>query len=143
MAAITFFNCFRSDLGAGKHKFGTDTLCIALTATAPDAALDADLSNVFELANGNGYTRGTGIPTIVWSGADVASPYLRGDQMLWTGGPAAMGPFRYCVLYNNSNADKNLIGWYDIGGNVTLNNGQNFTIRFSSFGIGGAILQII
>jgi hypothetical protein len=42
--------------------------------------------------------------------------------------------FQYVVLYNDdptSPADP-LIGWYDYGSSVTLNNGETFTIDFTT-----------
>ena len=43
-----------------------------------------------------------------------------------------MGPFRYIYLYNDtptSPADP-LIGYFDYGANLTLNNGESLTIDF-------------
>lgn len=52
------------------------------------------------------------------------------DIVLTASGTVAA--FRYVVLYNDtptSPADP-LIGWYDYGSDLTLNNGETFTVDF-------------
>jgi len=51
---------------------------------------------------------------------------------VWTAGPAAMGPFRWVVIYNDTPtapADP-LIGFYDYGSSITLNPGETFKLDF-------------
>ena len=44
----------------------------------------------------------------------------------------AIGPFRYAVLYNSTAASGNLIGWWDYGSSVTLQNGDTLTVSFDA-----------
>ncbi|WP_050743972.1 MULTISPECIES: hypothetical protein [unclassified Shinella] len=52
-----------------------------------------------------------------------------------TGG--ATGPFRYIALYNDSSVSNSLLGFYDYGSNLTLNDGESLTIDFSE--VNGAL----
>jgi hypothetical protein len=50
---------------------------------------------------------------------------------VFTASGGAIGPFRYVILYN-STATNLLIGSYDYGSNVTLNNTETFTVDFDN-----------
>ncbi len=42
-----------------------------------------------------------------------------------------MATFRYVVIYNDTATNDELIGFYDYGSDVTLANGETFTIDFT------------
>jgi len=42
----------------------------------------------------------------------------------------AFGPFRYIVIYNTTAASQQVLGWVDVGSEVSLTTGQTFTIDF-------------
>jgi hypothetical protein len=55
-------------------------------------------------------------------------------QVVFTAAGAAIGPFRYYGIYNDtatSPADA-LVMWWDHGSNVTLNDGDSFTVKFNN-----------
>ena len=61
---------------------------------------------------------------------------LTGTDLVLTA-TGTVATFRYVVLYNDdptSPADP-LIGWYDYGSDVTLLNGETFTIDFNATAI--------
>jgi len=52
------------------------------------------------------------------------------DPSTWTASGGAMGTFRYAVLYNASAGNNELIGFWDYGSEVTLADGDSFTVDF-------------
>jgi hypothetical protein len=134
VSAFNKFNSFVEAVAEKAHNLGSDQLKIMLTATAPNVATQtkyADISGT-ELANGNGYTTGGAVATITSSAQTAGTYKLILADVLFTAGPASMGPFRYPVLYNNTDTTtpKGLIGYWDNGANVTLNNTETFTVDF-------------
>lgn len=130
MAAFNKFNSFVEALAEKKHDLGADTLKVLLTSTAPLAtnAVKADLT---EIAAGNGYTAG-GNTASVTSSAQSSGTYklVLGDPATWTATGGSIGPFRYAVLYNDSAANKECLGWWDYGSSITLAAGESFTVDF-------------
>lgn len=130
MAAFNKFNSFVEALAEKKHDLGADTLKVMLTNTAPVAtnAVKADLT---EISAGNGYTAG-GNTASVTSSAQTLGTYklVLGDPATWTASGGSIGPFRYAVLYNDTAASDELIGWWDYGSSITLASGESFAVDF-------------
>lgn len=134
MAAFVKFQQFAEDLGAGVHDLvGTDdTLKVYLSNTAPDVAADGVKADLAEIAAGNGYTSG-GHDTQNSGSESGGTLTVTGTDIVITAS-GAVGPFRYAVLYNDtptSPADP-LIGYWDYGSEVTLANGETFTVDFGA-----------
>jgi hypothetical protein len=130
MASFNKFNSFVEALAEKKHDLGADTLKVLLTNTAPVAtnSVKADLT---ELSGGNGYTAG-GNTASVTSSAQTSGTYklVLGDPATWTASGGSIGPFRYAVLYNDTAASDELIGWWDYGSSITLAAGESFAVDF-------------
>jgi hypothetical protein len=130
MASFNKFNSFVEALAEKKHDLGADTLKVLLTNTAPVAtnSVKADLT---EISAGNGYNAG-GNTASVTSSAQTSGTYklVLGDPATWTASGGSIGPFRYAVLYNDTAASKELIGWWDYGSAVTLADGESFAVDF-------------
>lgn len=134
MASFNKFNSFVEALAEKTHNLGSDALKVALTAAAnAPVATNTQLSNLTEITYTNLSTRA--ITTS--SSAQTSGTYklVLADLVLTASG--AVGPFRYVVLYNDTATNKELIGWYDYGSDVTLANGETFTIDFD--GSAGAL----
>ena len=139
MASFNKFQIFVQNLANGVHNLGTDALKIALTNTAPSAT-NTVFSNITEIAAGNGYTAG-GATVTVSSSTETSGTYsLIGSAAnpTWTAS-GTVGPFRYVVLYDNTPVNKNLIGYWDYGSNLTLASGNTFTVAFDAV---NGIIQI-
>lgn len=131
MATFNKFRSFAEAVYEKVHNLGSDTLKILLTAVAPvnTNTVKADLT---EIAAGNGYTAG-GTAVTITSSAQSAGVYkLVGNDVVFTASGGAITAFRYAVLYNDTATNDELIGWWDYGASVTVNDGETFTVDFSA-----------
>lgn len=131
MAAFNKFNAFVENVAEKVHDLGADTLMVALCAAAnAPVAGNTVLANLTQIS----YTNLSARTLTRTSSGQTAGTYalVLADLVLTASG--AVGPFRYVVIYNDtpvSPADP-LIGWYDYGSDVTLANGETFTIDFGA-----------
>jgi hypothetical protein len=133
MVAFTKYNTFIDQVSKGGHNLQTCVVKCALTNTAPTVATDTVWSTgVYPPpAAANGYTAG-GNSLTTSSATTVSGTFsLICADTVFTASGGAIGPFRYVILYNSS-ATNLLIGSYDYGSNVTLNNTENFTVDFDN-----------
>lgn len=126
MAAFQKFNSFVEAVAEKKHDLGTDVLKCLLTNVAPIAA-NAVKTDLTEIAGGNGYTAG-GNQAAQTGSVQAAGVYKLtcSDPALWTAAGGTIGPFRYIVLYNDTAANDELIGFWDYGSPITLQIGETF-----------------
>ncbi len=132
MASFVKFNTFVEALAEGAHDLGSDTLKVALTNTAPTAATDDQLADITQVSNGNGYTTGGTAATTSSSSQTSGTYKLVLADVTFTASGGSVGPFRYVVLYNDTAAGDELIGYWDYGASVTLADTETFTADFSA-----------
>lgn len=129
MAIFNKCNAFVQDLGQKLHQLDTDTLKIALTNTAPTAATTTYTGLPGEVASGGGYTTGgaalAGSVTYTQTAGTAALKSTANTVFTATTG---FGPFRYALLYNDTAAGKNAIGYYDYGASISLGASETLTI---------------
>jgi len=139
MASFNKFQDFVEQLGKGVHHLHAagDTLKVFLTNEQP-LATDTVKADMVEISAGNGYTAG---------GEDSQNDYTESGgtgtmtavDITWTASGGTIGPFRFAVLYNDSAtspADA-LVGWWDYGSNLTLQDGEQF-----KWDVGASVLTI-
>lgn len=127
MAAFQKFHAFAEAVAEGAHNLGSDQLVIALTNTAPveTNAVLADLTQIT-------YTNLSSRNVTTASSAQTSGTYkLTCDDLVLTAS-GSVGPFRYAVLYNDTAASDNLIGFWDYGSSITMANGESFTVDFDA-----------
>jgi hypothetical protein len=128
-ASFNKFNSFVEAVAEKKHNLEADTLKVMLSNTAPSAT-NTVKADITEIAAGNGYPAG-GVQTAQVSSAQTGGIYkLVLTDVTITASGGSIGAFRYVVLYNDTAPNKELIGWYDYGSSITLNDGEPFTIDF-------------
>jgi len=126
MATYTKFQPFIEAVMEKKHNLGSDTLKVALTNTAPSAA-NAILTDITEIS----YTNCSARAITTSSSAQTSGTYkLVLTDLVLTASGGTVGPFRYVVVYNDTATNDDLIGYYDYGSSITLNDGETFTIDF-------------
>ena len=134
MATFNKIQQFVEDLAHGVHDLATDQLVVALTtnANAP-VATNTVLANLTEIAYTNLSSRN--ITTSTSSQTTGTYSLVLTDLVLTASG--AVATFRHVAIYNDtptSPADP-LICWYDHGSDVTLANGETYTIDFAAGGL--------
>lgn len=128
MATFNKFNAFVEALAEKVHNLGSDTLSVALTNSAPSAS-NAVLADITEIS----YTNCSSRAITTSSSSQTSGTYkLVLTDLVLTASGGSVGPFRYIVLYNDTAASDNLIGYYDYGSALTLAAGETLTIDFDA-----------
>ena len=130
VATFTKFNSFVEALAEKTHNLGSDTLKVMLTNTAPSSS-NTVAANITQISSGTGYTTG-GTAATVSSSAQTSGTYKLVLADVTFTATGSMGPFRYAVLYNGAAASDELIGYWDYGSSITLQNGETFTTDFDA-----------
>jgi hypothetical protein len=122
------FYSFSTDLTNAKHDFATHAFKIMATNSAP-ALTNTAKANITEITAGNGYTAGGATTTISKSNA-LGVETLIGTDITWTASGGSIGPFRYLVLYNDTQTTpaKPLVCYWDHGSSITVASGQTYTL---------------
>lgn len=133
MASFVKYQDFAEQLGKGVHQLHAagHTLKVMLSNAAPNVATHALRADASEIGAGNGYTSG---------GVDIENDYaesggigtLTGVDKVITASGGTIGPFRYAILYNDTPAGDNLIGYWDYGSSITLQDGESLTVDFGA-----------
>ncbi|NTS31273.1 hypothetical protein HQ945_08395 [Phyllobacterium sp. BT25] len=136
-SSFTKYQDFAEQLGKKNHNLNADTLKIALTNAAPNAATHVQLSDITQISTGGGYTGGAGggltLAGVGYTETGGVGSLVATDNVFTASG-GSVGPFRYAVLYNDtttSPADA-LIGYWDYGSSITLADGESFTLDFGA-----------
>lgn len=140
-ASYNKFQDFVEQLGLAVHNLNTATLSVYLSNAAPSASLDAVKADLAEIAAGNGYTAGGSDTQNTWA-ESAGTGTLTGTAVTWTASGGAIAQFRYVVLYNDTAASDNLIGWWDYGSALDLADGESFTVKFNSSATTGTIFTL-
>ena len=139
MASFTKVNDFVVNL-ANVMDLDGDTLKVALSNTDPTAGTDvtADnngvLANISEISYTNLSSRDLQTVTSTQTGGTYK---LSADDLTLTASGGSVAQFQYVIIYDDtptSPADP-VIGYYDYGSGLTLNDGDSFTIDFGTNGI--------
>jgi hypothetical protein len=135
MATFTKFNSFVEALAEKVHNLGSDTLTVALTNTLP-VNTNTQLSNITQISYTNiqnGTTTGRNLTGV--TSAQTSGTYKLDANDLVLTATGTVPDFRYVVLYNSTATNGELIGFYDYGATVSLQNGETFTITWDAAGI--------
>jgi hypothetical protein len=136
MTAFNKFNSFVEAIAEKVHNLQSDSLVVALCAAAnAPVATNSQLSNLTQVS----YTNLSSRALTVSSSAQTSGTYklVLADLTLTASGTVA--GFRYIVIYNDTATNDELIGYYDYGSDLVLNNGESLLIDFD--GTNG-VLQI-
>jgi len=133
MAVFNKFQPFVANLANGLFNFGSDTIKVALSDTAPTATF-SQFSSITEISAANGYTAGGATVTLVSSSQSGGTYKYVGScaNPTWTASGGSIAQFRYVVIYDATPASKYLIGWWDYGSEVNLSSGNTFYVQLDA-----------
>ncbi len=142
MATFVLFDDFGEDLGLKVHNLSSDTLKIPLTNSAPNQTTGSVLGDITQIANGNGYltggtnSGGSGLASQSYSETSAGSGVwrLNAADYVFTASGGSIATFRYVVIYNDTAASDQLIGYLDYGSAVDVTSGNTFTIDLGTNG---------
>jgi len=129
MASFNKFNSFVEALAEKVHNLQSDVLKVLLSSAAPTAT-NALKTDITEIAAGNGYTAGGAQATQASSAQTTGTYTLVLNDVTFTAAGGSLPALRYALLYNVTATNKELIGWWDYGSSITINNGETFTVDF-------------
>jgi hypothetical protein len=147
MAAYNKVNITVQDFARAIHNFSTTTLLkVMLTNTLPTSSMTTS-TDITEISTGNGYAA-RGATVSLTSAIQSSGTYkLVANALTFTAAGGTIGPFRYQVLINStaitsstiSGSTAPIIGFYDYGSAITLNDTETFTMTWDA---SSGILQI-
>lgn len=119
-------------------NLGSDTLIVALSNTDPTAGTNvtADGNGVLANITQISYTNLSSRTLASVTSAQSSGTYkLSAADLTLTASGGSVAAFRYVVIYNDTVTNDPVIGYYDYGSSLTLNDGDTFTIDIGSNGI--------
>jgi len=126
MATFNKINSFVEAVAEKVHNLGSDQLKIALTNTAHTSSW-TKLSDLTEVSYTNLSTRNL----TTTSSAQTSGTYkLVISDITLTSSGGTTGPFQYIYIYNDTATNKELIGYYNYGSSITLQDTDTLTIDF-------------
>jgi hypothetical protein len=133
--AATFnkFRDFVEQLGLEQHNLSADTLKVFLSNEQPlvTDTIKTDIAECADIANETNHGAGGGDIQNTWSEA-TGTATLAGTDVVFEASGGTVGPFQFVVLYNDTNGTDMLIGWWDYGSAITLQDGETFTTDFGA-----------
>jgi hypothetical protein len=139
VAVFQHINGFTEHACTKLHDFSTDTLGLALSNTAPasetpnptDLTADCFLSNVTVVDASNLGVGDLDVPIASYGQVNgVFEVKTESANMVLTASGGSVGPFRYVYLYNK--ASDALIGFWDYGASITMQDGESVEIDFDA-----------
>ncbi len=137
-AAFNKIEDFVNQLLQGNHDFNADTINCYLSNAAPSTSADSVKADIAEITLENGYAAAQDTQNTFAEATGTAT--VTGTKIVITASGGTIGPFQYVVLHNVT--DDGLIGWWDYGSALTLQDVESFSIKFNSSDTTGTILTV-
>jgi len=133
-STFTLFNSAAGKIGDGTIDLDSHTFKVVLTNSAP-IATNTVLTDITQIANGNGYTTGGAtLGTLAFTEPSAGTWRWDTADFSFTAAGGTMGTFRYLVIYDDTAASDNLLGYYDHGATVSLPDGSSYSFTVSASG---------
>ena len=133
-STFTLFNSFAGKVGDGTIDLDTHTFKVALTNSAP-VATNTVLANITQISAGNGYTTGgVTLTGVAWTEPSAGTWRFDSNDFSFTASGGTMATFRYIVIYSDTAASDDLVGYYDHGTAVSLPDGSSYSFTVAADG---------
>jgi hypothetical protein len=131
MASFNKFQDFVEQLGKGTHQLHAagHTIKVYLSNEAP-VNTDTQKADIADISAEHGYSGPVDIQNDYTETGGTGT--MTGVDVEWTASGGTVGPFRYVILYNDTAADDPLVGWWDYGSSITLQDGEKFKVDFGA-----------
>jgi hypothetical protein len=108
----------------------------AFTFNAANTTKAAAESGATQLATANGYTQNDkALASVTLNLVTTNDAAFDAADVSWTASGGAIGPARYAMIYNDTDADDPPLVYIDLEENKTADNGTPFNITFNASGI--------
>jgi hypothetical protein len=129
MATFVIFDEFAENI-SGTINLNTDTFKAALTNILPVQDTAAQLSNITQIAAGNGYSTGGVVLTgVTWAETSAGSGIWKfsSDDVTFTASGGDIAAHQYLVIYSDTSTNDSLVGYVDRGSSSTITSGNSRT----------------
>lgn len=136
MAAFNKYQDFVEQVLAAKHDWTAagHVFKVYASNTAPTATdTIKSTGSATEITAQNGYpSGGSDVQNTLSETGGTAT--VAATDVVWTASGGSFGPLRYVPLYNDTQTSPNdaLVGWWDYGSSVTVNDTETFTVDFGA-----------
>jgi hypothetical protein len=133
MASFVLFHEFGKFLGDGTIDLDTHTFKAALTNSAPVQATGTVLTDITQIAATGGYAVAT-LGSVTWAETGAGTGVWRFGcaNIAWTASGAAIDTHRYMVVYDDTAASDQLVGYVDRGSSANIADGSTRTWTVAS-----------
>lgn len=128
-SSFTFFHSFKEKMPEKVFNLGSDSLVLALSNTGPTASSNSVLTDITQISYTNCSSRAVTITSSSQSGGTYT---LDLADLTLTASGGSVAAFRYLVLYDDTAASDDLIGYWDYGSSLTLADGESLAISLGS-----------
>ena len=133
-STFTLFNSAAGKIGDGTIDLDSHTFKVALTNSAP-IATNTVLANITQISGTNGYTTGgVTLGSVTFTEPSAGTWRFDSADFSFTASGGTMGTFRYLVIYSDTAASDDLVGYYDHGATVSLPDGSSYSFTVAATG---------
>ena len=124
------FHCFVEDVCEDKHNLASDTIRFALSnaANPPSVSADVKLADITTISVANLDTT----EIVVTSSGQTDGVYALVAEDLTVTATGDVGPFRYILVYNDTEANDALIGYFDYESETSMKVNDTLLLDFGT-----------
>jgi hypothetical protein len=138
MATFTLFHDALKFIGDGTIDLDSHTFKAYLSTATPLQATSSVKADIAEIAGGNGYTAlGQNLTSVTYTETSVGSGVWRFNcaDISWIAAGGSIATHQYLIVYDDTAASKNLVGFVNRGTSDVIADGNTRTWDVGSSGL--------